>query len=103
MLQGFVAFTLQGVGLFVQRSAHTKTCSGTLCGGLYGIDKCPCVSTSQLPRHVIAFELAIQGIDDNDVRSDLSGRLGLKLPDFISTSFTDALVNQADLQVTSYY
>jgi hypothetical protein len=99
MLQGFVAFTFSDVGLQVLGSRILTTCSGHLCGGLYGKGNCACVTTSQLPRHVFGFELSLQEFDENDERRALSTAVDLKWPELISVKLTNQLIHFEDLAV----
>ena len=98
-MQGFVSFTIENVSLTVINAKITSTCPGSLCNGRYGIDRCPCVTVSHLSRQVIGFQLSMKRKETNGTMSDLSARLGLKLPEFMSLELTNMLVNSADLEV----
>lgn len=99
VMQGFVAFCWTNIQLSVHSVGTQKTCSGTLCGGLYGADKCPCVRTSELGRHAVSVIMSVREKDDDGVEYDLCARLGIRLQAYTSLQLTDSLVDRDKLQV----
>jgi hypothetical protein len=67
---------------------------------IYGKGNCVCVTTSQLPQHVLGFELSLQEYDDeDDERRALSTAVDLKWPELISVKLTNQLIHFEDLAV----
>jgi len=69
-----------------------------MCDGLYrksGL--CPCVKTSKLPRCSLSFMVAFE--DGDDLNSESSAELGLRLQEFTSLSLTDTIVSAKVLEV----
>ena len=87
-----IAFGAEEVTLTCVSAGVRMTCSGRLCGGMYGDGgKCPCVKVAALPRYCIELRLAVRGKDDEMV--------DLRFQSYLSLDLTEQLVGLDVLEV----
>jgi hypothetical protein len=87
-----ISFSLVDVTLKCVSTGVRLTCSGRLCGGMYGDGgKCPCVTVAALPRYCLELRLAVRG--NNDEKVDL------RFQSYLSAELTEQLVGLDFLEV----
>ena len=60
-----MAFCFSSCKVAVIDIGTVRTCSGTLCSGLYGGKPCPCVITSTLPKMTLTINILV---DEQNIR-----------------------------------
>jgi len=100
LTQGFVSFAVTDVHMSVINVGVTRTCSGKTCRGLYGVAGCPCVTTTHGPCNALSILASFGHKTPDGNFVDQFKELGLRLEPYISTQFTQQLVDPQFLEVS---
>jgi len=96
MFQGFTAFCYGGVELRDVNVTIVTRCSGKVCGGLYAVGTCPCVTVTQYAKQAIAVAFRFASLDGGVD----SAAAGMKIETFSSAELTDEFVALVTLEVS---
>lgn len=70
------------------------SCSGSVCGGLYGTGSCLCVQVTHHPQKALSIEVVIEELVETP---------GMMVQPFISHSITEKLVGAQTLEVLTLW